>query len=104
MDKLLIYLNSLPKAARQAFVARCNTSEGYLRKAASKGQRIGERLCIAIDRESGGVVRCEDIRPEVDWAYLRRTACPGSLTSQDKLSGHLDCDRDSAARLGGVHE
>lgn len=74
MDKLLTYLNGLPKADRQAFVARCDTSEGYLRKAISKGQRLGESLCIAIDRESGGAVRCEDIRTDVDWAYLRNTA------------------------------
>lgn len=71
MDKLLTYLNGLPKAERQDFVARCGTSEGYLRKAISMGQRIGEGLCIAIDRESGAAVRCEDIRPDVDWIYLR---------------------------------
>jgi DNA-binding transcriptional regulator YdaS (Cro superfamily) len=35
---------------------------------------LGESLCIAIDRESGGAVRCEDIRTDVDWAYLRNTA------------------------------
>lgn len=71
MDKLLTYLNSLPKAERQGFVTRCITSEGYLRKAISKGQRLGESLCINLDRESGGAVRCEDLRPDVDWAYLR---------------------------------
>lgn len=71
MQKLLTYLNGLPKADRQSFVARCGTSEGYLRKAVSKGQRLGESLCIAIDRESRGAVRCEDIRADVDWAYLR---------------------------------
>lgn len=71
MEKLLTYLNGLPKADRLAFVARCETSEGYLRKAISKGQRLGESLCINIDRESGGAVRCEDVRPDVDWEYLR---------------------------------
>ena len=29
---------------------------------------------ITIERESGGAVRCEDLRPDVDWAYLRGTA------------------------------
>ncbi|MFA9283747.1 transcriptional regulator [Comamonas sp. SY3] len=71
MDKLLKYLNSLSKTERSAYAAACKTSEGYLRKAISTGQRIGERLCIALDRESAGAVRCEDIRPDVDWAYLR---------------------------------
>lgn len=29
--------------------------------------------CPAIERATGGVVRCEDLRPDVDWAYLRAT-------------------------------
>lgn len=73
MEKLLTYLNGLSKVDRLAFVARCETSEGYLRKAISKGQRLGESLCINIDRESSGAVRCEDLRPEVDWEYLRNS-------------------------------
>lgn len=78
MEKLLSYLNSLPKEARSNYVGRCRTSEGYLRKAISKGQRLGEGLCISLDRESGGTVRCEDLRPDVDWAYLRVALPTGS--------------------------
>ena len=29
--------------------------------------------CPAIERATGGVVRCEDLRPDVDWAVLRGT-------------------------------
>ena len=71
MDKLLAYLNSLSKADRFELALRCETSEGYLRKAISTGQRLGESLCIKLDRESAGAIRCEDLRPDVDWAYLR---------------------------------
>jgi DNA-binding transcriptional regulator YdaS (Cro superfamily) len=28
--------------------------------------------CPAIERHSKGAVRCEDLRPDVDWAYLRQ--------------------------------
>lgn len=73
MDKLLIYLNALSSDDQTAFAARCDTTVGYLRKACSKGQRLGEGLCIKIERESGGEVRCEAIRPDVDWAYLRNS-------------------------------
>ena len=79
MEKLLAYLNSLQKAPRQRFVEGCNTSEAYLRKAISKGQRLGESLCIKVDRESGGAVRCEDLRPDVDWAYLRDAPLPQAM-------------------------
>lgn len=71
MNTLLEYLNGLSKAARLEFVRRCGTTEGYLRKAASIKQRLGAELCIALERESGGAVRCEDLRGDVDWAYLR---------------------------------
>lgn len=74
MDTLLSYLNSLPAPERSDFATRCGTSVGYLRKAISSGQRIGERIVINIERESAGAVRCEDLRPDVDWAYLRNTA------------------------------
>lgn len=29
---------------------------------------------IQIEKITGGKVRCEDLRPDVDWAYLRGTA------------------------------
>lgn len=73
MDKLLTYLNSLAPDSQREFARRCGTSIGYLRKAISVGQRLGESLCINIDRESAGTVRCEDLAPSVDWAYLRRS-------------------------------
>jgi DNA-binding transcriptional regulator YdaS (Cro superfamily) len=71
MEKLRKYLNSLAKERRAQFVAACDTSEGYLRKAISTGQKLGGDLCISIDRESSGIVTCEDLRPDADWAYLR---------------------------------
>lgn len=31
--------------------------------------------CIEIERATGGLVQCEDLRPDIDWAYLRATNC-----------------------------
>lgn len=31
-------------------------------------------LCPTAERATGGKVRCEDLRPDVDWAILRQTA------------------------------
>ena len=53
------------------FATSCGTSEGYLRKAISTQQRLGAALCVNVERESSGTVRCEDLRPDVDWGYLR---------------------------------
>lgn len=71
METLRTYLNGLPKEKRTAYVQACGTTENYLRKAMSVGQQLGADLCIALERESGGAVQCEDIRPDVDWAYIR---------------------------------
>ena len=73
MQKLLIYLNGLKKDDRAAYAAACDTTEGYLRKAISKGQSLGAELCILLERESNRKVSCEDLRPDVDWAYLRQS-------------------------------
>lgn len=74
MEHLLTYLNKRSRAEQEEFARRCGTSVGYLRKAASIGQQLGEGLCINIDRESSGEVPCEALRPDVDWGYLRGRA------------------------------
>lgn len=70
METLREYLNSLDTSEQEDFASRCETSLSYLRKAISVDQKLGERLVIAIERESGGAVRCEKLRPDVDWKYL----------------------------------
>lgn len=69
------YFLSIPVAARDFFAARCGTSAAHLRNIAY-GKTCGEALAIAIDRESGGQVTVEELRPDVDWAYLRGTSAP----------------------------
>lgn len=49
--------------------------------------------CPAIERATAGAVRCEDLRPDVDWAYLRSTDCDvaavkDSLTAQKLGAGN----------------
>jgi len=73
MESLRAHLNKLEPQAQAAFAANCGTTVGYLRKVISAGLRLGERLCIAIERETSGKIRCEDLRSDVDWAYIRGT-------------------------------
>lgn len=72
MDIKTFYL-SIPVEERHLFAERCGTTEKFLRNVAY-GRTPGEKLCIAIERESRGAVRCEELRSDVDWAYLRGTA------------------------------
>lgn len=71
MDELLAYLNSIQPEERDAFAHRCGTSVGYLRKARSVKQQLSEGLCLRIHAESAGKVGLENLRPGVDWQYLR---------------------------------
>lgn len=74
MKALTAYLNRMSRQEQSDFARRCETSVGYLRKAVSKGQLLGEKLCISIDRESKGAVPCEALREDVDWGYIRGTS------------------------------
>lgn len=74
MQEILEYLRCLPPEERAAFAKRCGTSIGYLRKAVSVKQQIGVELCIRLERESAGALRCERLYPSLDWSYLRRSA------------------------------
>lgn len=82
MEALRAYLKTLTPDQQEAFAVRCGTTIGYLRKAMSKRQELGTEIVIAIERESGGQVRCEDMRPNVDWAYIRGTAPQDTSTTQ----------------------
>lgn len=34
-------------------------------------RQIPAKRCPAIEKATGGAVTCEEMRPDVDWAYLR---------------------------------
>jgi len=51
---------------------------------------IPAERCPAIERATAGAVTCEDLRPDVDWAYLRGTA-------KGKVPGSHECSTPCAA-------
>ena len=67
------FFTSLSPSERIAFAARCDTSDRHIRNIAFYGKTCGEYLAINIERESNRKVRCEDLRPDVDWQFLRGT-------------------------------
>lgn len=74
---LKTYIKSLDKKEFKRFASSCGTTRPYLRKIAGgfgSKKAPGEALAISIERESGGKVKCEELRPDVDWAFLRGTS------------------------------
>ena len=70
MRKLLAYLNNLPSHEQSSFAERCGTSVGYIRKAISTGQKLGEGLVTSIEKESRGEVLCDGLREDVSWVRI----------------------------------
>jgi DNA-binding transcriptional regulator YdaS (Cro superfamily) len=61
---------------RRHLAGRCGIGDAYLYQILSGRKLASPELCIVIERESSGAIRCEDLRPDVDWAYIRATNCP----------------------------
>lgn len=51
---------------------------GAVHQWASGHTRIAVERCIDLEKATGGQVRCEVLRPDVDWAYLRGAAASES--------------------------
>lgn len=73
METLRIYLNSLTSEEQALFARKAETSIGFLRKAISVKQKLGEGICIRIEAATDGKVRAEDLRPDVPWHVIRGT-------------------------------
>jgi DNA-binding transcriptional regulator YdaS (Cro superfamily) len=74
MQLLRSYLKSLDPGSQAVFCARCGTSLRYLKKVMYGRKRLGDGLAVAIERESGGAVTCESLRPDLPWAHFRLAA------------------------------
>ncbi|QEU28817.1 transcriptional regulator [Pseudomonas luteola] len=67
------YIKPLAKADLDDLAARCGTSAGQLKQIAYGNRRPNASLAINIERETKASVTCEELRPDIDWAYLRNT-------------------------------
>lgn len=70
-NRFLEYLKGLSPEQRAVLADRCDTSVDYLFQLGYGNRRPKPELAVSLDRETQGVVTCEEWRPDVDWAYLR---------------------------------
>lgn len=66
------YLKTMDKEGLEALASRCGTSVGQLKQVAYGNRRASAGLAVSLDRETSGVIHCEVLRPDIDWAYLRQ--------------------------------
>lgn len=69
--ELKAFMDTLPRGGQKQFAVKCGISPAYLYQISTGRRACSEKLAIAIERESKAVVVCEELRPDVDWAYLR---------------------------------
>lgn len=79
------YIKGMTPADLESFANSCGTTAGQMKQVAyNRARRSGESLAISIERESGGRVTCEELRPDVDWAYIRGTQKPFSASASSR--------------------
>lgn len=60
-------------------------SQAAVSGACTGRKRFSARCCVEIERLTGGLVRCEDLRPDIDWAYIR--SHPSGIGREDSTTG-----------------
>jgi DNA-binding transcriptional regulator YdaS (Cro superfamily) len=80
------------------FCTACGTTEGYLRSAISRRIRLGETLCIQIERHSAGAVSIAELRPDLAEAlsrahYVRDTAGVARQADREKARAEAAAQR-----------
>ncbi|WP_311221362.1 MULTISPECIES: helix-turn-helix domain-containing protein [unclassified Acidovorax] len=56
--------------------AALKVSKGAVSQWKEPSGRVPAEHCPAIERLTGGAVRCEQLRPDIEWSVLRREMAP----------------------------
>lgn len=73
MNKTKNHLNRAIQMAgsMRALAEVLGVTKGAVFQWTMPGRKVPAEHCPAIERMTGGLVRCEQLRPDVDWGYLR---------------------------------
>ncbi len=68
------YIQNMPKNQRKEFAEKCGTSLGQLMQIYYGRRKCEINLAIQIHKNSNNAVTCDDLRPDVDFLFLRENA------------------------------
>ena len=60
-------------SAHKQFARRIGVSPGYLSHLIKGRRKPSDSVAINIERETSGLVTCEELCPDTDWQYIRNT-------------------------------
>ena len=73
MEKLRQFLKTMTPDEQKHFAVKCGTTINYvIKRISDRSYNLVEKICIEIENQSCGEVRCEDLRPDVNWSVIRR--------------------------------
>lgn len=75
---LKAFLRQAPRGTATSIATALRVSPVMLSQWASGTKRVPAEHCPAISRATAGAVTCEELRSDVDWAYLREQASPAA--------------------------
>lgn len=68
-------IDACAKVGGQASLARLlGVKPPSVNQWVKSGRPVPAERCPSIERATAGAVRCEDLRPDIDWGYLRASA------------------------------
>jgi DNA-binding transcriptional regulator YdaS (Cro superfamily) len=73
---LKTYFFALPPDEREPFAIRSGTSKGHMQNVAYGYAKPSTALCVAVEKESGGIVTRAEMRPEDYWLHWPDLAAP----------------------------
>lgn len=62
---------ALSRETQAEFAERVGVTQSMVWQWITRRRPVAPKRCPIIERETGGAVRCEDLRPDVDWATVR---------------------------------
>lgn len=64
------FMKTIPMQQREAFACECGTTLNYLNMVRCGAKKANKSLCMAIEKRSAGAVRCEELRPDIEWKHI----------------------------------
>lgn len=61
-------------------------SPGFVSQWITGVRQVPADYCPTIERLTSGAVKCEDMCPGVDWAWLRATNCPAPILQEKQAA------------------
>ncbi len=71
MQKLIDFLARQPAGYKTSMAESMGRPPTYLSRQLAGDRAFTVADCVAVEKYTHGAVRCEDLLPDIDWAYLR---------------------------------